>query len=172
MSHNKASCTEQLLVRRMPALRDPIEAAAAEEGRGLSSTARRILERWAAERQALQLPGTDLAPPMTPVDAWAELARLIADPECKAAFEKGDEMRAALVSIAVLYGVILFSLAASTQQSLSAQYPKFTGTGRRPFRRSAIRRGSLRPTRGVTHLPAESAAPLSCPRIGEPAETV
>ncbi len=50
MSQNKASCTEQLLVHLTPELRDRIEAIAREEGRSLSNTARRLLERSTAER--------------------------------------------------------------------------------------------------------------------------
>jgi hypothetical protein len=38
----------------------------------------------------LQVPGADPAPPMTPAAAWAERARLLTDPEWKAAFEKGS----------------------------------------------------------------------------------
>jgi hypothetical protein len=38
----------------------------------------------------LQVPGAPPPAPMSPADAWSERARLLADPEWKAAFEKGD----------------------------------------------------------------------------------
>lgn len=47
MKHEQ--CTEQIVVRVPPALRDKIEAAAAAEGRTLANMTRRVLERWAAE---------------------------------------------------------------------------------------------------------------------------
>jgi predicted HicB family RNase H-like nuclease len=43
-------CTEQIVVRVPPALRDEIETAAAAEGRSMGNMARRVLERWAADR--------------------------------------------------------------------------------------------------------------------------
>jgi hypothetical protein len=44
------SCSEQIVLRLPPALRDKIEHSAASEGRSLANMTRRILEHWAAER--------------------------------------------------------------------------------------------------------------------------
>jgi hypothetical protein len=50
MRHEKPPCTEQIVLRMPPSLRNQIETAAAAEGRTLANMTRRILERWAAER--------------------------------------------------------------------------------------------------------------------------
>jgi hypothetical protein len=51
MKHEKPNCTEQIVLRMPPALRDQIETAAAEEGRTLANMTRRILQGWASTRQ-------------------------------------------------------------------------------------------------------------------------
>jgi len=45
------SCSEQIVLRLPPALRDKIEHSATNEGRSLANMTRRILEHWAAERE-------------------------------------------------------------------------------------------------------------------------
>jgi hypothetical protein len=52
MRHERVSCDEKILVRLPSALRDQIESAAAAEGRTLANMTRRVLERWAAERES------------------------------------------------------------------------------------------------------------------------
>jgi predicted HicB family RNase H-like nuclease len=47
-------CSEQIVLRVAPTLRDEIERAASNEGRSLANMTRRILERWHAERAADQ----------------------------------------------------------------------------------------------------------------------
>jgi uncharacterized protein (DUF1778 family) len=49
MKHERPICSEQIVLRLTPPLRDRIEQAASTEGRSLSNMARRILEHWAAE---------------------------------------------------------------------------------------------------------------------------
>jgi hypothetical protein len=44
------SCSEQIVLRMPPALRDQIERAASDEGRSMANLTRRILERWVSER--------------------------------------------------------------------------------------------------------------------------
>jgi predicted DNA-binding protein len=51
MKHDRPVCTEQIVLRMPPELRDKIESAASAEGRTLANMTRRILERWAAEGQ-------------------------------------------------------------------------------------------------------------------------
>jgi predicted HicB family RNase H-like nuclease len=45
----KSACSDQIVLRLPPALRDKIEHAAAAEGRSLANLTRRVLEQWAAE---------------------------------------------------------------------------------------------------------------------------
>ena len=52
MKHEQ--CTEQIVVRVPSALRDEIETAAAAEGRSLGNMTRRIIERWIADRGAVE----------------------------------------------------------------------------------------------------------------------
>jgi hypothetical protein len=44
MKHEHEQCSEQIVVRVPPTLRDRLEAAAAAEGRSLANMARRLLE--------------------------------------------------------------------------------------------------------------------------------
>lgn len=46
----KSACSEQIVLRLPPTLREEIERAASAEGRSLANMTRRILERWTAER--------------------------------------------------------------------------------------------------------------------------
>jgi Arc-like DNA binding domain len=52
MKHIRPNCDEQIVLRMPSALRDQIESAAAAEGRTLANMTRRVLERWAAERES------------------------------------------------------------------------------------------------------------------------
>jgi hypothetical protein len=45
-------CIEQLTVHLKPSTRQAVERAALDEGRSLANVARRVLEKWAAERQS------------------------------------------------------------------------------------------------------------------------
>jgi predicted HicB family RNase H-like nuclease len=47
------ACTESIMLRLPPKLRDRIETAASQEGRSLSQMARRIIQNW-AEREGEQ----------------------------------------------------------------------------------------------------------------------
>jgi shikimate kinase len=44
-------CLEQLTVHLKPSTRQTVERVAHDEGRSLANVARRVLEKWAAERQ-------------------------------------------------------------------------------------------------------------------------
>jgi predicted DNA-binding protein len=50
MKHERLICSEQIVLRLPPPLRDRIEEAASAEGRSLANMTRRILESWAAEQ--------------------------------------------------------------------------------------------------------------------------
>jgi hypothetical protein len=50
MRHERTSCSEQIVLRLPPALRDQIEREAASERRSLANMTRHILESWAVER--------------------------------------------------------------------------------------------------------------------------
>jgi hypothetical protein len=52
MKHEQ--CSEQIVLRVPPALRNEVERAASNEGRSLANMTRRILERWAAEHSPAQ----------------------------------------------------------------------------------------------------------------------
>jgi predicted HicB family RNase H-like nuclease len=52
MKHGQ--CSEQIVLRVAPTLREEIERAASNEGRSLANMTRRILERWAAEHSTAQ----------------------------------------------------------------------------------------------------------------------
>jgi len=50
MRNEHEHCTAEIKLKLPPTLREKVELAAATEGRSLSNMARRILERWASER--------------------------------------------------------------------------------------------------------------------------
>jgi predicted DNA-binding protein len=50
MKQERLICSEQIVLRLPPPLRDRIEQAASIEGRSLANMTRRILESWVAEQ--------------------------------------------------------------------------------------------------------------------------
>jgi predicted DNA-binding protein len=50
MKHDRLICSEQIVLRLPPPLRERIEEAASTEGRSPANMTRRILESWLAER--------------------------------------------------------------------------------------------------------------------------
>jgi hypothetical protein len=51
MRHERKVCDDQITLRLPTALRDQIEAAAAQEGRAPANLIRLVIERWVAQRQ-------------------------------------------------------------------------------------------------------------------------